>query len=93
MNEIELGRVFMLHKLEKISEDEDIQLLYVTVMQELEDAIQSLKRSLILLGIVYRYMEKEGNRQGKKNIKKKVLDDLFKIEAVCKEAKNEIAAS
>jgi hypothetical protein len=83
----------MPHKLEKISEDEDIQPLYVTVMQELEDTIQSLKRSLILLGIVYRYMEKEGNRQGKKNIKKKVLDDLGKIETVCKEAKSEIAAS
>ena len=37
-------------KLEKISEDKDIQLLYITVMQELEDAIQSLNRSLILLG-------------------------------------------
>jgi hypothetical protein len=29
---IELGRVFIPPKLEKISEDEDIQLLYVTVM-------------------------------------------------------------
>ena len=47
---IELGRVFMPPKLEKISEDKDIQLLYITVMQELEDAIQSLNRSLILLG-------------------------------------------
>ena len=63
---IELWRVFMPPKLEKISEDKDIQLLYITVMQELEDAIQSLNRSLILLGVVYRYMEKEGNRQGKK---------------------------
>jgi len=69
---IELGRVFMPPKLEKISEDKDIQLLYVTVMQELEDTIQSLNRSLILLGIVYRHMEKEGSRQGKKIIKKSV---------------------
>ena len=80
-------------KLEKISEDKDIQLLYVTVMQELEDTVQSLNRSLILLGIVYRYMEKEGNRQGKKIIKKKVLGDIGKIEAVCEEAKSEIETS
>ena len=90
---IELGRVFMPLKLEKISEDEDIQLLYVTVMQELEDTIQRLDRSLILLGIVYRRMEKEGNRQGKKTIKKKVLGDLDNIEAVCEEAKSEIETS
>ena len=90
---IELGRVFMPPKLEKISEDEDIQLLYVTVMQELEDTIQRLDRSLILLGIVYRRMEKEGNRQGKKTIKKKVLGDLDNIEAVCEEAKSEIETS
>ena len=90
---IELGRVFMPLKLEKISEDEDIQLLYVTVMQELEDAIRRLNRSLILLGIVYRRMEKEGNRQGKKTIKKKVLGDLDNIEAVCEEAKSEIETS
>ena len=90
---IDLGRVFMPPKLEKISEDEDIQLLYVTVMQELEDTIQRLDRSLILLGIVYRRMEKEGNRQGKKTIKKKVLGDLDNIEAVCEEAKSEIETS
>ena len=90
---IELGRVFMPPKLEKISEDEDIQLLYVTVMQELEDTIRRLNRSLILLGIVYRRMEKEGNRQGKKTIKKKVLGDLDNIEAVCEEAKSEIETS
>ena len=90
---IELGKVFMPPKLEKISEDEDIQLLYVTVMQELEDTIQRLDRSLILLGIVYRRMEKEGNRQGKKTIKKKVLGDLDNIEAVCEEAKSEIETS
>ena len=90
---IELGRVFMPLKLEKISEDEDIQLLYVTVMQELEDTIRRLNRSLILLGIVYRRMEKEGNRQGKKTIKKKVLGDLDNIEAVCEEAKSEIETS
>ena len=90
---IELGRVFMPPKLEKISEDKDIHLLYVTVMQELEDTIQSLNRSLILLGVVYRYMEKEGNRQGKKIIKKKVLGEIDEIEAVCEEAKSEIAIS
>jgi hypothetical protein len=90
---IELGRVFMPPKLEKISEDEDIQLLYVTVMQELEDTIRRLNRSLILLGIVYRRMEKEGDRQGKKTIKKKVLGDIDKIEAVCEEAKSEIETS
>ena len=77
-------------KLKKISEDKDIQLLYVTVMQELEDTIESLNRSLILLGIVYRHMEKEGNRQGKKIIKKKVVGDIDKIKAVCEEAKSEI---
>ena len=57
----------------KISEDKDIQLLYVTVMQELEDIIQRLNRSLILLGIVYQYSEKEGSNQGKETIKKRVL--------------------
>ena len=80
----------MPHKVENISKDEDVQLLYVTVIQELEDTIQSLNRSLTLLGIVYRYMEKEDNKQGKKIIKKEVLKDLAKIEAICKEAKDEI---
>ena len=57
----------------KISEDKDIQLLYVTVMQELEDIIQRLNSSLVLLGIVYQYSEKEGSNQGKETIKKRVL--------------------
>jgi hypothetical protein len=38
-------------------------------------------------------MEKEGDRQGKKTIKKKVLGDIDKIEAVCEEAKSEIGTS
>ena len=77
----------------KISEDTDIQLLYVMVMQELEDIIQRLNRSLILLGIVYQYSEKEGSNQGKETIKKKLLEYIDKIEAVGKEAKSEIGTS
>ena len=42
-------------------------------MQELEDIIQRLNRSLILLGIVYQYSEKEGSNQGRETIKKRVL--------------------
>jgi hypothetical protein len=80
----------MSHQLEKISKDEDVQLLFVTAKQELEDSIQSLTRSFILLGIVYRYLGKEDNKRGKNIIKKKVLKDLAKIEEICKEAKVEI---
>jgi branched-subunit amino acid aminotransferase/4-amino-4-deoxychorismate lyase len=83
----------MAHKLEKISDDKDIRLLYATVMQELEDTIQRLNRSLVLLGIVYRYSEREGKNEVKETIKKKVLGDLYRIEAVCKEAKSEIETS
>jgi hypothetical protein len=80
----------MSHQHEKISKDEDVQLLFVTAKQELEDSIQSLTRSFILLGIVYRYLGKEDNKRGKNIIKKKVLKDLAKIEEICKEAKVEI---
>ena len=80
----------MSHQLEKISKDEDVQLLFVTAKQELEDSIQSLTRSFILLGIVYRYLGKEDNKRGKNILKKKVLKDLAKIEDICKEAKVEI---
>ena len=80
----------MSHQLEKISKDEDVQLLFVTAKQELEDSIQSLTRSFILLGIVYRYLGKEDNNRGKNILKKKVLKDLAKIEEICKEAKVEI---
>jgi hypothetical protein len=80
----------MSHQLEKISKDEDVQLLFVTAKQELEDSIQSLTRSFILLGIVYRYLGKEDNKRGKNILKKKVLKDLAKIEEICKEAKVEI---
>jgi hypothetical protein len=62
-------------------------------MQELEDIIQSLNRSVILLGIVYRCNEKEGSNQGKETIKKKLLEYIDKIEAVGKEAKSEIGTS
>jgi uncharacterized protein (DUF2225 family) len=85
--------VFTSHQLEKISKDEDIQLLHVTAMQELEDSIESLTRSFVLLGIVYRFLGKEGNKQGKNAIKKKVLKDLAKIEEICKEARVEIKTS
>ena len=77
-------------QLEKISKDEDVQLLFVTAKQELEDSIQSLTRSFILLGIVYRYLGKEDNTRGKNILKRKVLKDLAKIEEICKEAKVEI---
>ena len=80
----------MSHQLEKISKDEDVQLLFVTAKQELEDSIQSLTRSFILLGIVYRQLGKEDNTRGKNILKKKVLKDLVKIEDICKEAKVEI---
>ena len=80
----------MSHQLEKISKDEDVQLLFVTAKQELEDSIQSLTRSFILLGIAYRYLGKEDNKRGKSILKKKVLKDLAKIEDICKEAKVEI---
>jgi hypothetical protein len=80
----------MSHQLEKISKDEDVQLLFVTAKQELEDSIQSLNRSFILLGIVYRQLGKEDNNRGKNILKKKVLKDLAKIEEICKEAKVEI---
>jgi len=80
----------MSHQLEKISKDEDVQLLFVTAKQELEDSIQSLTRSFILLGIVYRQLGKEDNKRGKNILKKKVLKDLVKIEDICKEAKVEI---
>jgi hypothetical protein len=80
----------MSHQLEKISKDEDVQLLFVTAKQELEDSIQSLNRSFILLGIVYRYLGKEDNKRGKNILKKKVLKDLAKIEEICKEATVEI---
>ena len=80
----------MSHQLEKISKDEDVQLLFVTAKQELEDSIQSLTRSFILLGIVYRYLGKEDNKRGKNILKKKVLKDLAKIGDICKEAKVEI---
>jgi hypothetical protein len=84
----------MTHNLKKkISEDKDIQLLCAKVMQELMDTIQRLNMSLILLGIVYWYSEKEGSNQGAKIIKKKALKNLEKIEAVCKEAKSEIGTS
>jgi hypothetical protein len=63
----------MPNNLEKISEDKGIQLLYVTVMQELEDIIQRFNRFLVLLGIVNRFSEKEGSNQGMETIKKKVL--------------------
>jgi hypothetical protein len=85
--------VFTSHQLEKISKDEDIQLLHVTAMQELEDSIESLTRSFVLLGIVYRHLGKEGNKQGKNAIKKKVLKNLAKIEEICKEARVEIKTS
>jgi len=77
-------------QLEKISKDEDVQLLFVTAKQELEDSIQSLTRSFILLGVVYRYLGKEDNTRGKNILKRKVLKDLAKIEEICKEAKVEI---
>ena len=77
-------------QLEKISKDEDVQLLFVTAKQELEDSIQSLTRSFILLGIAYRYLGKEDNKRGKNILKKKVLKDLAKIEEICKEATVEI---
>ena len=80
----------MSHQLEKISKDEDVQLLFVTAKQELEDSIQSLNRSFILLGIVDRYLGKEDNKRGKNILKKKVLKDLAKIEEICKEATVEI---
>jgi len=80
----------MSHQFEKISKDEDVQLLFVTAKQELEDSIQSLTRSFILLGVVYRYLGKEDNTRGKNILKKKVLKDLAKIEDICKEAKVEI---
>jgi hypothetical protein len=80
----------MSHQLEKISKDEDVQLLFVTAKQELEDSIQSLNRSFILLGIVYRYLGKEDNKRGKNILKKRVLKDLAKIEEICKEATVEI---
>jgi hypothetical protein len=77
-------------QLEKISKDEDVQLLFVTAKQELEDSIQSLTRSFILLGVVYRYLGREDNTRGKNILKRKVLKDLAKIEEICKEAKVEI---
>jgi hypothetical protein len=80
----------MSHQLEKISKDEDVQLLFVTAKQELEDSVQSLTRSFILLGIVYRQLGKEDNKRGKNILKRKVLKDLSKIEDICKEAKVEI---
>jgi hypothetical protein len=80
----------MSHQLEKISKDEDVQLLFVTAKQELEDSIQSLTRSFILLGIAYRQLGKEDNKRGKNILKKKVLKDLAKIEEICKEARVEI---
>ena len=82
--------VHISHQLEKISKDEDVQLLFVTAKQELEDSIQSLTRSFILLGIAYRYLGKEDNKRGKNILKKKVLKDLAKIDEICKEAKAEI---
>jgi hypothetical protein len=83
----------MAHNIEKISDDKDVQLLYATVMQELEDTIQRFNRSLVLCGIVYRHSEREGNNEGKETIKKKVLEDLDTIVAVCKEAESEIEIS